>query len=98
MTKISDHLFVEIITPQEKVFEGKADSILIPSEDGDIFILPSHLPMMCALKKGEVTLHLENKVTQQFEISSGILEIDNDKIKLITDTAQAAKKKEKIVE
>lgn len=83
-----DNLWVEIFTPEKKVYEGHADAILFPSEDGDLFVLPKHLPMIAALKEGTITLQLEKKKQKLFSVSPGILEIDNDKIKIIIETAE----------
>lgn len=83
----NESLLIEIITPEEQVFKGKAKAILVPGEDGYIYILPSHLPLICSLKKGILTIYLEKGELKELNIAEGILELDKDNLKIITESA-----------
>jgi F-type H+-transporting ATPase subunit epsilon len=70
---------VEIITPDKKIFEGKASSITLPGSDGWFQILDRHAPMVASLKKGIVKVDTtEGK--QQFDINGGIVECGGNKV------------------
>jgi len=81
-------LFVEIITPEAKIFAGEAESILFPGADGDIFVLPSHLPLVCVLREGNLLINLSDEEKKEFSLFGGILEVDNDKVKIISSKAE----------
>jgi len=70
---------VEIITPDENLFKGEAESIIVPGSSGLIGILNNHAPFITTLQKGTVVLRT-NKGEQTFEVKSGVVEVLDNKV------------------
>ena len=47
-------MYLEIITPDEILFEGKISSITVPGKSGSFQILKNHAPIVSSLKTGTV--------------------------------------------
>ena len=47
-------MFLEIITPDKKVFSGDVEEVKLPGADGSFGILNNHAPIIATLKKGTV--------------------------------------------
>ncbi|MFT5337348.1 MAG: F-type H+-transporting ATPase subunit epsilon [Sphingobacteriales bacterium] len=75
---------VEIITPDSTVFSGQAEAIVVPGTDGLLGILNSHAPLISSLKAGEVKVTQDGK-DQLFNITGGVVEVQNDKIMVLAD-------------
>ena len=80
-------LNLEIVTPEKRVLNEKVDTITIPTASGEIGILPSHAPLISALKSGILSYSVGNK-TEKIVISSGFVEITNDKVSVMADVAE----------
>jgi len=50
-------LTLEIVTPEKKVFkDAQIDAVLLTTTDGEIEILPGHIPLLTTLQPGEIRL------------------------------------------
>ncbi len=56
------------------IYEGEADVITLPTQDGEISVLENHIPLISSLKKGEIRIKNGNE-NQQFPISGGFAEV-----------------------
>lgn len=80
-------LLIEIVTPEKIVFkEEDAEEVLIPTPNGQIGILPHHLPLLTQVTSGELVVK-KGKATQFLAITSGFAEIANNKITILADYA-----------
>jgi F-type H+-transporting ATPase subunit epsilon len=67
-------LTVTITRIDEAVFEGQADSLVVPGSEGVLTVLPEHEPFISLL--GEGTIHVEADGTvRDIPIEKGILEV-----------------------
>ena len=82
-------LKLEIVTPEKKVFDDAVDSVTVPTASGDAGILPNHAPLISALRPG--ILSYSNKgTTSQMVVSGGFMEVSNNAVSVLTDTAETA--------
>jgi F-type H+-transporting ATPase subunit epsilon len=77
---------VSIVTPEQKVFEGEAGYIGIPSTGGGLGILPDHLPIICFLDVGIVKI-INEKDTTQVAVCRGYLQFIKNSANIITEHA-----------
>lgn len=82
-------LTVSVISPERILFEGSVDSVVAPAFDGEVGILPQHAPMMTLLGKGELRLGT-NGAAGRFRIDGGFLQVLNDTVRVVTETASEA--------
>jgi F-type H+-transporting ATPase subunit epsilon len=76
---------VELITPDKKAFSGEAFSVILPGIDGYFEILENHAPLVGALKEGKVRIKTTAEELQ-FGISSGVVEVNHNKVSLLADS------------
>ena len=79
-------LRLEIVTPDAKTFSDDVDMVVIPGTEGELGILPMHIPLMTALKPGEL------KVTHKgrdiyLAVGEGFVEVTQDSVSILTDMA-----------
>ena len=51
-------MYLEIITPETKIFNGEVEAVLLPGLDGLFQVLKGHAPIISGLTKGEVKVDL----------------------------------------
>ena len=79
-------LSVEIVTPDRRAFEGRADKVTLPTALGSIGILPGHQPITAVVAAGEVILTVDGKVSR-LAIDQGFVRVLADKVSVVTEAA-----------
>lgn len=81
---------LQLITPDQELFKIEADSVSVPTENGEITILPNHIPLVTLVKSGAITIrHAKNE--EYVAVSSGWLTVESgSKITILTDSADRA--------
>ena len=77
-------MFLEIITPEKKVFAGDVNSVQLPGTAGEFQILNNHAPIISTLQKGKVKVK-DSSGLQTFDISSGVVEALKNKIIVLAE-------------
>lgn len=79
-------LHVEIITPERVVISQEADLVTLPALEGEITVLPEHIPLFTQINAGVVRI-LNDKTENNLAIQGGFLEVVQDRIKVLTNFA-----------
>ena len=79
----------EIITAERVVHTDEVDVVIAPSVDGQVAILPQHAPLMAMIEPGELTVR-KGEEEQNIFVSGGFLEVQNNKVTVLADTAERA--------
>jgi F-type H+-transporting ATPase subunit epsilon len=66
-------MFLEIITPEAKLFSGEVESVQLPGISGSFQLLNNHAPIISALTKGTIKLDL-SQGKQIFDPAKGKVE------------------------
>jgi len=82
-------LRLEIVTPEKKVIETEADSVTVPTATGEAGILPSHAPLISAVRPGILTYTVKG-TSDKLAVSAGFVEVNGDKVAVLVDTAETA--------
>ncbi len=77
---------LEILTPEEKVFEGTVELVKVPGTKGSFAILNMHAPIISTLEKGEVKVKKTKNQEQIFTISGGVVEVRDNKIIILAES------------
>ena len=72
---------ITILSPDKKIFQGNSEEVTFFSEKGEFQILKGHANMFTLLNNGEIIISGQKK----FSVSSGIIEVLNDKITVLID-------------
>jgi F-type H+-transporting ATPase subunit epsilon len=79
-------MFLEIITPDKKIFSGEVSSVTVPGSAGQFQILKNHAPIISSLAKGKVKV--KSSAGQQiFEVNGGVVEVLKNKITVLAESA-----------
>ncbi|MFZ9332425.1 MAG: F0F1 ATP synthase subunit epsilon, partial [Chitinophagaceae bacterium] len=72
-------------------YTGDVYGIQLPGVSGSFEILDKHAPLVSALKKGVIKILLDSKgKTTSYNISSGFIEVLNNKATVLLETASSA--------
>lgn len=86
-------LHLEIITPDETVFDGECDSVTLPTADGVITVMPHHVPLMTTLIPGTAIVRT-GKEEKIFAVTRGVIEVDGTSMRVLAEVADRAEKLE----
>jgi len=75
---------LEIITPNQEIYNGEASLLQLPGIDGLFEILNLHAPLIAALKKGKIKVENQGNI-QYFEINGGVVEVLNNKVLVLAE-------------
>lgn len=83
-------LSLTLVTPTKKILnEAEVEEVTIPAFKGQLEILPGHSPLMTTLTTGIVS-YIQNGETKKASVSWGYLEVINDKVIVLAETAETA--------
>jgi len=77
-------MYLEIVTPDQKVFEGEVISATFPGSDGSFQVLNNHAPLLSTLKKGTVA-YKDKKNEFEVIIDGGVVEVLNNKVIVLAE-------------
>lgn len=75
---------VEIITPDQNLFKGTAESIVVPGSTGLIGILKDHAPFITTLQNGNIVITTA-KGEETFNVKGGVVEVLNNKVIVLAE-------------
>lgn len=80
----------EIATPERIVYKDTVDSLTLPTREGEITVLPQHIPLVSVLQPGAITVR-KGKEEQYMAVSGGFIEVQlNNRVVVLADTAERA--------
>lgn len=82
-------LHLEVITPTKIVLSEEVDEITINTANGEITILPNHIPLLSKLVPGEMAIKNNGKISY-FAVMGGFLEVSKNNISILSDYAVRA--------
>jgi F-type H+-transporting ATPase subunit epsilon len=80
-------LQLEIVTPEARIFSGEVDTVVLPGSDGELGILPNHVPLVTTLKPGELVYSQSGK-SEYFAVGTGFVEVTGGRVSVLTDMAK----------
>ncbi|PJE63570.1 ATP synthase F1 subunit epsilon [Candidatus Roizmanbacteria bacterium CG10_big_fil_rev_8_21_14_0_10_45_7] len=80
------YLNVRILTPEKQVYQGNVQEVTCTTPDGEISILPNHMPLLSLLEDGVVILK-EDREDRFFSAGSGFIETDGKEVRILISRA-----------
>ena len=91
-------LTLEIVTPDARVYSDTIDTVVIPTAEGEVGILPGHIPLLAQVEHGELLVTKGNE-TKLLAVSGGFVEVEGDRVHVLAEHAISEEKiDEKAVE
>lgn len=77
-------MYLEIVTPDKKVFEGEVESATFPGSKGSFQVLANHAPLISTLATGKVS-YVRKQSTRELQVEGGVVEVLNNKITVLAE-------------
>lgn len=79
-------LLLDIVTPESRVYSDTIDTVVIPTVDGEVGILPGHIALLTQIAQGELSV-TKNGVTERLVVSGGFAEVEGDRVHVLAEYA-----------
>jgi F-type H+-transporting ATPase subunit epsilon len=79
-------LTLEIVTPEARVYSDTVDNVVIPTLEGEIGVLPRHLPLLSQVTDGELRV-AKGSNTETLVIGDGFVQVQGDKVSVLAEHA-----------
>ena len=77
----------KIATPERVVYKEDVDAVTLPTRQGEITVLPNHIPLISVLTPGMIRVKNDGKETLM-AVSGGFIEVLTTKVVVLADTAE----------
>jgi len=80
-------LLLEIVTPERLVYSEQVNSLIARGVEGELGILPGHIPLVTPLQIAPITIK-NGKQEKQVAVGGGFIEIRKDKVVVLAESAE----------
>ncbi len=91
---MADELTLDIVAPNDRVFQGTASAVRAPGVEGSFAVLRGHAPMIAAFGVGPLIVTTDDGGGGDgriaFATSGGFLEVIDDTVTVLAETAEPA--------
>jgi F-type H+-transporting ATPase subunit epsilon len=77
---------LEIVTPEAKTYSDDVDMVTLTGSEGEMGILPQHMPLMTQLVAGEI-IAKKGSETIFLAVGDGFVQVTGDRVAILTDMA-----------
>ncbi len=78
---------LDVVSAEERIFSGLVESIQVTGSEGELGILPGHIPLLTGIKPGMVRIVKQFGEEHLIYVAGGVLEVQPTLITLLADTA-----------
>jgi F-type H+-transporting ATPase subunit epsilon len=78
-------MYLEIVTPDTKIFEGEVVTATFPGSDGSFQVLNNHASMISMLGKGDIRYTEEKKREELLSVEGGVVEVLNNRVVVLVE-------------
>ena len=86
---MSNQLNLEVVTPHRTVLVEGVDSVTLPGIEGELGILPEHIPLLTTLDTGIVSYSSSGK-TQKIAVHWGYAQVEGNSVSVLAELAETA--------
>lgn len=77
-------MHLEILTPENKIFEGDVSIVTFPGVDGSFQVQDNHAALISLLKEGTVVYKVKG-LNENINITGGVVEVLSNKVIVLAD-------------
>ena len=78
---------LKVLAPNQNVYEGEAEEVILPSTTGQIGILPGHISLVTAIDIGVLRLRV-NSQWKSIALMGGFAEVESDEVIVLVNSAE----------
>ncbi|MCX6935960.1 MAG: ATP synthase F1 subunit epsilon [Verrucomicrobia bacterium] len=75
-----------VVTPEGKTFDDDVEQVVMPGVEGQLGILPGHVPLLTQIQPGELDLQVGSR-WNELAVGGGFVEVAGDRVTILTDMA-----------
>lgn len=79
-----------VVSAKETIYTGEISMLVATGVEGEVGILPGHIPYITLLKPGAMNIKTANGTDEVVYISGGVLEVQPHVVTVLADTAVRA--------
>ena len=83
---MSENFSLEIISPDQILFNSEVKQVTIPAYEGMMTILKNHISLITFLRPGFIEIEINDK-TSKFYVEDGTVEFFNNKLLILSSSA-----------
>jgi F-type H+-transporting ATPase subunit epsilon len=83
----SGRIHLEVVTPEEAVLAEDVDEVVLPGEEGQIGVLPGHMPLLTSLGIGEMIVKHQGGEANYFLVR-GFAEVLSDRVRILAEECE----------
>ncbi|MDO5034918.1 MAG: F0F1 ATP synthase subunit epsilon [Actinomycetaceae bacterium] len=83
-------LQVEVVTRTERLWHGRATSVVVPAIEGDLGVLTGRAPLLAVLRPGSVAIETELEGRKIIKVSGGFASVDSDFVTIVVEEGNFA--------
>jgi len=87
---MADKLSLEVVTPFRTVLNEDVDSVTLPGIEGELGILPEHVPLLTTLDTGIMSYVNGSGNTQVIAVHWGYAQVDGNNVRVLAELAETA--------
>lgn len=85
---------LQLITLSGTKFDDDVYEVLVPTMDGQIGVLPGHMPLISVAKSGVISVRRKERdldiAMEHFAVSGGVVEVIDNTLRILVDEADHA--------
>ena len=79
-----------VVSAKETIYSGEISMLIASGVEGEVGILPGHIPFITLLKPGTMQIKTSNGNDEMVYVSGGVLEVQPHLVTVLADTAVRA--------
>jgi F-type H+-transporting ATPase subunit epsilon len=79
---------LEIVTPERKVYAEQVDMVSVKGAEGELGILPNHIPLVTPLRIAPITVKKTGSKDEVIAVNGGFMEVRKDKVVILAESAE----------
>ncbi len=80
-------LHLKIVTPERVILEEDVDQVTLPTMEGEITVLPDHIPLISSLKSGDIVAVSGGEYVPM-AVVGGFIEVKDNTVAVLADYAE----------
>jgi F-type H+-transporting ATPase subunit epsilon len=81
---------VDLVAPDRMVWSGEAEFVRARTVDGEIGILPRHIPLLGVLVEAPVTIRRAGEGDLVANVTGGFLSVSAEGVKILAETVEVS--------
>lgn len=77
-------LQLDIVTPDQAAVQVTCDEVVVPGVQGELDLLPGHVPLLSALRPG-VLVVVQGNQRSIYAVGTGFVQIEDDQVNVLTE-------------